>query len=344
MKKLAALILAGIIAGTMLAGCGGSDAESASSAASSSGAKSETSSASAEKAEGEKYRVGFSMDFTTNVWRAVMLEEMEKAAAKHADEIELIVTNANEDSNKQISDVEDLLSQDIDLLIISPYLTEPLTPIIEEVYDKGIPVVVIDHDISSASDKYTTFIGASNTQIGEKAGEKIVELLNENGNVVELSGTPGLQATIDRGDVMHSVADKYEGIKFLANVNCEYDQAKAMSNMEDLLQSLDPSEIDLIYTYNDAMALGAAQAIEDAGYGDAGIQILSIDAQKKAMEYIKEGKMIYGTFTYPWPSEKAIEVALEILHGNEVEKYYELESVLITAENVDEYYDPTSDY
>ena len=86
------------------------------------------------------------------------------------------------------------------------------------------------------------------------------------------------------------------------------------------------------------------QAIEDAGYSDAGVQILSIDAQKKTMEYIKEGKMIYGTFTYPWPSEKAIEVALDILHGNDVEKYYELESVLITAENVDEYYDPSSDY
>ena len=63
------------------------------------------------------------------------------------------------------------------------------------------------------------------------------------------------------------------------------------------------------------------QAIEDAGYGDAGVQILSIDAQKKTME-----------------------VALDILHGNDVEKYYELESVLITAENVDEYYDPNSDY
>lgn len=342
MKKLTALITAGIMAGVVLVGCGGGESEVSSAAASS--AKSETEGTSSAKEDGEKYKVGFSMDFTTNVWRAVMLEKMEKAAEEHSDEIELIVTNANEDSNKQISDVEDLMSQDIDLLIISPYLTEPLTPIIEEVYDKGIPVVVIDHDISSVSDKYTTFIGASNTQIGEKAGEKIVELLNGNGNVVELSGTPGLQATIDRGDVMHSVADKYEGIKFLANVNCEYDQAKAMSNMEDLLQSLEPSEIDLIYTYNDAMALGAVQAIEDAGYGDVGVQILSIDAQKKTMEYIKEGKMIYGTFTYPWPSEKAIEVALDILHGNDVEKYYELESVLITAENVDEYYDPNSDY
>lgn len=342
MKKLTALITAGIMAVVVLVGCGGGESEVSSAAASS--AKSETEGTSSAKEDGEKYKVGFSMDFTTNVWRAVMLEKMEKAAEEHSDEIELIVTNANEDSNKQISDVEDLMSQDIDLLIISPYLTEPLTPIIEEVYDKGIPVVVIDHDISSVSDKYTTFIGASNTQIGEKAGEKIVELLNGNGNVVELSGTPGLQATIDRGDVMHSVADKYEGIKFLANINCEYDQAKAMSNMEDLLQSLEPSEIDLIYTYNDAMALGAVQAIEDAGYSDAGVQILSIDAQKKTMEYIKEGKMIYGTFTYPWPSEKAIEVALDILHGNDVEKYYELESVLITAENVDEYYDPNSDY
>lgn len=338
-KAIVVLLTAALFCGS-LAGCGSSDGSSESVTDSSISASSgETASE-----DGEKYKVGLSIDFTTNVWRAVMLEKFEEAAAEHADEIEMIITNADEDSNKQISDVEDLVAQDIDILIISPYLTEPLTPIIEEVYDSGIPVVVVDHDISSESDKYTTFIGASNTQIGQKAGETIVELLNGEGNVVELSGTPGLQATIDRGDVMHEVVDEYEGINFLANINCEYDQATAMASMEDLLQSLDPEEIDLIYTYNDAMALGAVQAIEDAGYGDLDIKVLSIDAQKKTMEYIQDGNMVYGTFTYPWPSEKAIEVALDILHGEEVDKEYELESVLITAENVDEYYDPDSDY
>ena len=126
---------------------------------------------------------------------------------------------------------------------------------------------------------------------------KIVELLNGNGNVVELSGTPGLQATIDRGDVMHSVADKYEGIKFLANINCEYDQAKAMSNMEDLLQSLEPSEIDLIYTYNDAMALGALSAVEAAGFNTDGeesskyIPIYGIDALPEILSKIESGEI-----------------------------------------------------
>ena len=332
-KKVTALLLAAAMALTLLAGCGSSDSTASGGASADSAADS--------GASGGKFKVGFSMDFTTNVWRAVMLEKMEEAAAAHADEMDFIVTNANADSNKQISDVEDLMAQGIDLLIISPYLTEPLTPIIEEVYDKGIPVVVVDHEIKS--DKLTTFIGASNVQIGQRAGETIVELLGGEGNVIELSGTPGLQATIDRGDVMHSVVDSHEGIHFLANVNCEYDQATAMKSMEDILQNFDPNDIDLIYTYNDAMALGARQAIVDAGYGDLDIKILSIDAQKKAMEYIKEGNM-YGTFTYPWPSEQAIETALEILNGKEVDKYIELESVLITAENVDQYYDPTSDY
>ncbi len=342
MKKVIALALTLTMGGALLLGCGDKETSGGSSQAASSALSGSTSASSGEKkASGEKFKVGFSMDFTTNVWRAVLLEKMEEAAAAHADEMDFVVTNANADSNKQISDVEDLLAQDIDLLIITPYVTEPLTPIIEEVYDQGIPVIVIDHE--SGSDKYTTFIGASNSQIGQKAGETIVELLDGKGNVIELSGTPGMQATIDRGDVMHEVVDEYPDIKFLANVNCEYDQATAMQSMEDILQNVNPEDIDLIYTYNDAMALGARQAIVDAGYGDLDIKILSIDAQKKAMEYIKEGAM-YGTFTYPWPSEKAIETALEILNGKEVDKYIELETVLITAENVDEYYDPDSDY
>lgn len=290
---------------------------------------------------GEKFKVGFSMDFTTNVWRAVMLEKLEAAAAEHADEMDLIVTNADADSNKQISDVEDLVSQGIDLLIITPYVSEPLTPIIEEVYDKGIPVIVIDHTIDS--DKYTSFIGASNAQIGERAGESIVEILGGEGNVIEISGTPGMSATIDRGDVMHEVVEQSPGIKFLATLDGNYDQATAMKVMEDALQSQNVEDIDLIYAHNDGMALGALQTLIDAGYGDLGIKILSIDAQKKALEYIKEGKM-YGTFTYPWPSEEAIETALKVLKGEDVEKNIELESVLITSENVDEYYDPTSDY
>lgn len=336
MKKLLALILALAMILVLAAGCSSSD-----SATDNSGEGQSADAADSADKSGEKYKIGFSMDFTTNVWRAVMLEKLEEAAEAHSDEIDLIVTNANADSNKQISDVEDLMAQDIDLLIITPYASEPLTPIIEEVYDKGIPVVVIDHEIQS--EKYTTFIGASNSQIGQKAGETIVEVLGEKGNIVELSGTPGMQATIDRGEVMHSVIDSYPDIKVLANVNCEYDQSTAMKSMEDILQNYDPEEIDLIYAYNDGMALGAIQAIEDAGYGDLGIKVLSIDAQKKTMEYITEG-IVYGTFTYPWPSEQAIETALQILKGEEVEKYIELESVLVTAENVDQYYDPNSDY
>ena len=145
-------------------GCGDKETSGGSSQAASSALSGSTSDSSGEKkASGEKFKVGFSMDFTTNVWRAVLLEKMEEAAAAHADEMDFVVTNANADSNKQISDVEDLLAQDIDLLIITPYVTEPLTPIIEEVYDQGIPVIVIDHE--SGSDKYTTFIGASNSQL-----------------------------------------------------------------------------------------------------------------------------------------------------------------------------------
>ena len=326
MKKCIALLLVITLAAFMLAGCG---------------SKSQTSSSDSATASKEKFKIGFSMDFTTQVWRANLLEKLEAAAAKHSDEIELVTTNANSDTNKQISDIEDLMSQNIDLLIVAPFATEPLTPIVAEVYDKGIPVIVIDHEVNG--DKFTSYIGASNEEIGTRAGEEIAKVLNGKGNVIELCGIPGMSPTIGRGDFMHDVVKKYSDIKFLASLNGQYDQTTAMNLMEDILQSHEASDIDLIYTHNDSMALGALQTIEDAGYGDLGIKILSIDAQKKTLEYIKEGK-VYGSFTYPWPADKAIETALKVLHGEKVEKNIVLETTLVTKDNVDQFYDPESTY
>ena len=98
---------------------------------------------------------------------------------------------------------------------------------------------------------------------------------------------------------MHEALAAYPDIKILASLDGNYDQATAMKVMEDALQSQNPADINLIYTYNDEMALGALQVLKDSGNDNLGIKILSIDAQKKTLEDIKEGT-VYGTFTYPW--------------------------------------------
>ena len=113
--------------------------------------------------------------------------------------------------------------------------------------------------------------------------------------------------------------------------------------MENLLQANGEGRSTSFTHTRTTWPLGALKAIKAAGREDEGIKIVSIDAQKQAFEAIKEGTFL-GTFTYPWPSEKAVEVALKILNGEEVEPSYDLESVFVTAENVDQYYDANSEY
>lgn len=345
MKKRLCLILAVVFMVAAFAGCS-STGSTPSASDDASAAPSESAAAGASEGGGKdgKFLIGFSTDTTNSAWRSKMVSEMERAVAEHSDQLELIVTVAEDDTNKQISDIEDLVAQNIDLLVVSPHVADPLAPIVREVYESGIPVIVVDRAITGEAGKdFTTFIGANNETIGKQAGEIIAETLGGKGNVIELQGTAGASPTIGRGDPMREVLEGYPDIKILASQDCDYNETKAMETMENLLQANGEGTIDLVYAHADNMALGALKAIKAAGRENEGIKIVSIDAQKQAFEAIKEGTFL-GTFTYPWPSEKAVEVALKILNGEEVEPSYDLESVFVTAENVDQYYDANSEY
>ena len=110
------------------------------------------------------------------------------ARAKDFPDLEVAYADAQQDNAKQVADVENFLRQKIDLLIISPNEAQPLTPIVEGVFDQGIPVIVLDRAIEG--DTYTTFIGADNSAIGKAAGEYIAQLLNGKGEIVEIKGLP----------------------------------------------------------------------------------------------------------------------------------------------------------
>ena len=347
MKKHLALLIVLVMALSLFAACSSAPAETsvakttttATDAPDTKAPETKTAETTASK---EKFLIGFSTDTTTSAWRSKMVTEMEDAVAAHSDELELVVTVAEDDTNKQISDIEDLVAQGIDVLIVSPHVADPITPIVKEVYESGIPVIVVDRAVSGEA--FTTFIGASNEAIGRQAGDIIGELMEGEGNIIELQGTAGASPTIGRSEPMHAVLkEKYPNIKFIAEQDCDYNETKAMETMENLLQANPEGTIDLIYAHADNMALGAMKALKAAGRDNEGIKIVSIDGQKQTFEAIKEG-CFTGTFTYPWPSEKAVEVALRILHGEEVEKNYELESAYVNADNVDEFYDPNSEF
>ena len=286
----------------------------------------------------KEIKIGLSQDTMNHPWRAGMVRDAEAEAVKYTF-IKLITTDGQGQSLKQISDIEDLIAQKVDILMLSPHEAYPITPAANKAFDQGIPVIVLDREI--ANDKYTCFIGASNVDIGDKAGKYIAEYLKGKGNIVEMMGIRGASPTRDRSDPMRKVLEGYPDIKIVASPTADYEQLKALSAMEDVLQANPKGTIDLVYCHNDSMALGVMQALEAAGRTE--IKVVGVDAQKEALEAIKADKML-ATFTYLFPGAMGIQIAIKIANGETVEKRISMPSVLINKDNVDQYYDPNKPF
>ena len=161
-------------------------------------------------------RIGFSQATTIEPWRAQFNKDIIAEAAKHP-EVELIITDGEDRTEKQVADVENLIRQEVDALLISPKESAGLTGVVEQAIDAGIPVFVLDRNVET--DRYTQFVGGDNVLIGKAAGEWTVEALGgagkAEGNVVEIWGGMGTQPAHDRHDGFHELTDKEPGIKYL---------------------------------------------------------------------------------------------------------------------------------
>jgi ribose transport system substrate-binding protein len=133
-----------------------------------------------------KYTIGMSQANVAEPYRQRMDDDI-RAAAKEVPQFEVKFADAAQDNAKQVADVENFITQQIDLLIISPNEAKPLTAVVKKAYDKGIPVLVLDRKVEG--DAYTGFIGGDNVEIGTEAGKYVAEkLLPQGGNVVEIKG------------------------------------------------------------------------------------------------------------------------------------------------------------
>src|SRR3954451_14858371 len=224
----------------------------------------------------KRYRFGFSQVTTVEPWRVQFNKDMRREAEKHP-ELELLISDGQDRTEKQVADVEAFISQGVDVLLISPKESAGLTGVTLKAIDAGIPVIVLDRNVDT--DKYTQFIGGDNVVIGRAAGDYAVKLLGgpgkAKGNIVELWGGFGTQASHDRSNGFHEIADKEKGIKLVnEKIDCDWKQNKAYDLMANLLKANE--QIDLVYGHNDPMAYGAYLAAKDAGR-DKDITFLGVD-------------------------------------------------------------------
>lgn len=274
------------------------------------------------------FLIGMSQANLGEPWRVVMNEEIRAEASKYP-HLRVIFTDAAQDSQKQIQDVEKLLGYGIDLLMISPNEAEPLTPVVEKAY-RSIPVIVIDREIEG--DGYTMFIGADNREIGKMAGEFVAELLGEaGGRLIEVLGLPGSVPAQHRSEGFRDVVARHKGLRIVESVVADWLRDKAEDEMLETLAR--HPDVDVIYAHNDPMALGASKAAQKLGMD--GVRFIGIDGlpgSDGGAQLVADG-ILQATFIYPTGGREAVEYAISLLEGKTgVPKRLTLESSIITGE------------
>jgi ribose transport system substrate-binding protein len=295
--------------------------------------------------EGEQIKIAFSAPGADHGWLAAITENAEAEAANY-DDVDFVLLEGTNDSAAQVSQVEQLIAEDPDVLIILPHEGGPLTPVAQEAMEQGIPVVNLDREFSSES-AFRTWIGGDNYGIGVSAANFIAEQLDCQGNVVEIQGLAGISVTEERtagfADTISQLCG--DGIQVVAQQPADFLPDKGLTVMETILQA--QPDIDAVYTHDDDMAMGVVSAIENAGRQDEMI-LTGAGGSRDAMDLIQEGGLYAATFLYnPSMSASAVRVARLIALGQgfeelvepEVPSRIELPATTITQDNVDDFID-----
>lgn len=282
----------------------------------------------------DKYVIGFSQVTTVEPWRVQFNKDLRAEAELHKN-VELLISDGNDRTEKQVADVENFIRQEVDAILISPKESAGLTGVVEQATDAGIPVFVLDRNVDT--DKFVQWVGGDNVLIGEAAGKYALELLggkgNAKGNIVEIYGGLGIQATFDRSDPFHAAFEGEKGVKFLLErQSADWKQDKAYDIMATALRNYE--DITMVYGHNDPMAYGAYLAAKDAGR-EKDIIFIGVDGlPNEGVQWVANGELA-ATFLYPTPGAEGLRQALKYLAGEKVEKSVVMGTEAITPENAD---------
>lgn len=259
-----------------------------------------------------------------------MFEEMKRELTFHPN-FELELKDAQNDSKLQVAQIKEFINKKVDLLIVSPNEAEPITPIVEEAFEKGIPVIVVDR--KTGSSLYTAYVGANNYEIGQLVGDYVANKLNGKGNILEIWGLQGSTPAIDRHAGFINIINQYKDIKIVKSIYGEWEKEIAKKKIAQYYEEAD--NVDLIFAHNDVMALGAYEYLKSKGLTD-NILFVGVDGLPGAnggLQFV-EDKILDATFLYPTGGEEIIKLAAKILHHEPYEKENILHSTLIDEKNI----------
>lgn len=285
--------------------------------------------------------LGIALPSADHGWMGALIDNAENKAKELKEEgtIDDYVFTTAADPNKQANNIEDLIAQNVDAIVLLPIESEALSPMGTKINDAGIPLVVVDRELTNESE--TVLVKGDNKGIGINAGKYIVDQLGGSGKVVEITGVPSSVTNLRSEGFQESI----EGtdIEVVASQSGDFQTEASLKVMENILQA--QPEIDAVYTHDDEMALGVLQAIKEANRED--IQFITgAGGHKEVYENIREGGLIKSTFLYsPLMVNDGVSIAADLANGNEADSELVVkEAKKITEENVDEHYNPDSAY
>ncbi|WP_333699309.1 substrate-binding domain-containing protein [Bacteroides congonensis] len=269
-----------------------------------------------------RFRIGVAQ-CSDDSWRHKMNDEILREAMFY-DGVSVEIRSAGDDNRRQAEDIHYFIDKGVDLLIISANEAAPMTPIVEEVYQKGIPVVLVDRKI--LSDKYTAYIGADNYEIGRTVGNYIASSLKGKGNVVELTGLGGSTPAMERHQGFMAAISNFPDVKLIDKADAAWERGPAEVEMDSMLRR--NPKIDAVYAHNDRIAPGAYQAAKKVGR-EKEMMFVGIDAlpgKGNGLELVLDS-VLDATFIYPTNGDKVLQLAMNILE----KKPYPRETVMNTA-------------
>ncbi len=263
-----------------------------------------------------------------DIWRNKLNEELLLASYQH-ENVSLKILSANDDDQLQIKQIEQLADDGVDLLIISPNQVNTITPIIDKVYDRGIPVILFDRKTDGK--KYTAFIGADNVEAGRAMGNYIATWLGGKGRVVEIAGLEGSSPAKERHDGFVEALSKHPQVQLVDSRYAGWLKDKGAQQMDSILMK--HNDVDFVFAQNDRMAIGASESAKKAG--KQGIRFTGIDAlpvTDGGLEKVAAGEL-EASYIYPTRGDLVMQLAMNILEGRPYERENYLKGAIVTRDN-----------
>ncbi|MBO0457381.1 ABC transporter substrate-binding protein [Enterococcus hulanensis] len=328
-KNLVSAFLSLTLVATLLAGCGGSGGS--------------TDGSSAKKGKDEKITIGFSQLGAESQWRTANTKSVQDAA-KNDPNVNLKFSDAQQKQENQISAIRNFIQQGVDVIAVAPVVETGWETVLTEAKDANIPVLIVDRKMKGKKidDLYSAWIGTDSKDEGERGIKWLEDQLKETGkesdalNIAHLQGTTGSSAQVGRTAGITEGVKKHKNWKIIEQQSGNFTRAEGKEVMEAFMKS-NGDNIDVLFSENDDMAMGAIQAIEEVGkVPGKDITVISFDGTNDALEQVVDGKINCVVECSPLYGEDIIETAKKLAKGEKVKKEVFVENGIFDSKNAEE--------